>query len=331
MPASAPLSLLPGVGQGSTIMFIHAHPDDETIVTGATMAACSAAGARVVLVTCTRGELGEVIPAELAHLEVDQSEFSLGTHAFEEQALDARGQGEDHDVAALEGDTAPGAGLAQERERELAAALSALGVHEHMWLGQGLTAPATGPVVFRDSGMAWGADGRAMAAPIVLSGSFSREPLEQVAPLLAAAIRSLRPDVVVSYAADGGYGHPDHVRTHQLTMAALREAASPATSSAASSPASPGEGSAGQDELAGWTVPAVYAIVSDRPERPLAAGVPRIAVAGDLGAKTAAMKAHRTQITVAGELFALSDNVWRNIFAIEEFVAVDQTQIYGAP
>ncbi|MET4004474.1 N-acetyl-1-D-myo-inositol-2-amino-2-deoxy-alpha-D-glucopyranoside deacetylase [Arthrobacter sp. UYCu511] len=326
MPVSVPLPLLPGVGQGSTIMFIHAHPDDETIVTGATMAACSAAGARVVLVTCTRGELGEVIPAELAHLEVDQSAFALVTHAFEEQALDARGQGEDHDVAAPEGDTAPGAGLAQERERELAAALSALGVHEHMWLGQGLTAPASGPVVFRDSGMAWGADGRAMAAPVVLSGSFSREPLEQVAPLLAAAIRSLRPDVVVSYAADGGYGHPDHVRTHQLTMAALREAASPASSAASS-----GEGSAGQDELAGWTVPAVYAIVSDRPERPLAAGVPRIAVAGDLGAKTAAMKAHRTQITVAGERFALSDNVWRNIFATEEFVAVDLTQIYGAP
>ena len=323
MPVSVPLPLLPGVNPGSTIMFIHAHPDDETIVTGATMAACSAAGARVVLVTCTRGELGEVIPAELAHLEVDQSEFSLGTHAFGEQSLGAHSMGEHGGVPALGSEPAPGAGLAQERERELAAALSALGVHEHMWLGQGLTAPASGPVVFRDSGMAWGADGRAMAAPVVLSGSFSREPLEQVAPLLAAAIRSLRPDVVVSYAADGGYGHPDHVRTHQLTMAALREAASSAASS--------GEGSAGQDELAGWTVPAVYAIVSDRPERPLAAGVPRIAVAGDLGAKTAAMKAHRTQITVAGERFALSDNVWRNIFATEEFVAVDLTQIYGAP
>lgn len=281
----------------ATILFVHAHPDDETIVTGATMAACAAAGAHVVLVTCTRGELGEVIPPELAHLEVDQG------------ALTGGGHGAGH----LPGrESAPGAGLAAERERELAAALSALGVREHIWLGQGPTAPASGPVVFRDSGMSWGADGRATAAPIVLPGSFSREPLSVTAPLLAAAIRFLRPAAVVTYAADGGYGHPDHVRTHQLTMAAIGEAAAPAS---------------GVD---GWRVPAVYAIVSDRPERPLEDGVPRIAVTGDLAAKTAAMAAHRTQITVDGERFALSDEVWRGISATEEFVAIDPALIFGA-
>ncbi|WP_449373682.1 PIG-L family deacetylase [Arthrobacter psychrolactophilus] len=63
-------ALLPGVEAGATVLFVHAHPDDETLVTGATMAAAAAAGAHVVLVTCTRGELGEVIPPELAHLEV---------------------------------------------------------------------------------------------------------------------------------------------------------------------------------------------------------------------------------------------------------------------
>ncbi len=295
----------------ATILFVHAHPDDETIVTGATMAACAAAGARVVLVTCTRGELGEVIPPELGHLEVGRA-LRLPHEPATAHAPMTADAGHP-----LEGESSPGAGLAAERERELAAALSALGVREHIWLGQGLTAPASGPVVFRDSGMQWGPDGRAVAADTVLPGSFSRLPLAVTAPLLASAIRSLRPDVVVTYASDGGYGHPDHVRTHELTMAALTTAASTEAADPAGTPE-------------GWQVPAVYTIVSDRPERPLEEAVPRIAVAGDLAAKTAAMAAHRTQITVDGERFALSDNVWRDITAVEEFVALDAAAAFGA-
>ena len=300
----------------ATILFVHAHPDDETIVTGATMAACAAAGARVVLLTCTRGELGEVIPPELAHLEVKADDLAsrLATGRAPGRAV------ADDGGELLGSEAAPGAGLAAERERELAAALNALGVHEHIWLGQGPASPAAGPVVFRDSGMQWGPDGRAMAASTVLPGSFSRVPLAQTAPLLAAAIRQLRPSVVVTYAADGGYGHPDHVRAHELTMAALRGAAAPAGAA---------DGEAGAPALPGWSVPAVYAIVSDRPERPLAEGAQRIAVAGDLAAKTAAMAAHRTQITVDGHRFALSDNVWRDISAVEEFVAIDPAHVAG--
>lgn len=284
-------SLLPGVGPDATILLVHAHPDDETIVTGATMAASAAAGARVVLLTCTRGELGEVIPPELAHLEVKT------------------------------GNVADGAGLAEVREHELAAALAALGVHEHLWLGQGLTAPADGPVVFRDSGMQWGPEGRALAAENVLPGSLARAPLAETAELLAAAIRELRPSIVITYAADGGYGHPDHVGTHQLTVEALRLAAS-------AGPAGIGpEGTAAI--VTGWKVEAIYTIVSDRPERPLEAGVPRLAVAGDVAAKTAAMSAHRTQITVSGNRYALSDKVWKDISGVEEFVRVDPADIYG--
>ncbi|POH56952.1 PIG-L family deacetylase [Arthrobacter glacialis] len=289
--------LLPGMGPDVTALFVHAHPDDETIVTGATMAAAAAAGTRVVLVTCTRGELGEVIPPELAHLEVKAADIAAGAHDV------------GHTSSAPAAD---GTGLALERERELAAALDALGVREHIWLGQGLTAPSGGPVVFRDSGMQWGSDGRAAAASTVLPGSFSKAPLAETADLLATAIRALRPALVVTYAADGGYGHPDHVRTHELTMAALQAAATPST------------------EPSGWVVPAIYAIVSDRPERELPADVARLAVQGDLAAKKAAMQAHRTQITVQGERFALSDNVWRDITAVEEFVAVDPALIYGA-
>jgi len=57
------------------VMFVHAHPDDETIATGATMAHYVAAGAHVTLVTCTLGEEGEIhVPAlaQLAAAEADQ-------------------------------------------------------------------------------------------------------------------------------------------------------------------------------------------------------------------------------------------------------------------
>jgi N-acetyl-1-D-myo-inositol-2-amino-2-deoxy-alpha-D-glucopyranoside deacetylase len=82
------------------LLLVHAHPDDESIGTGATMAKYAAEGAAVTLVTCTLGELGEVIPPEQAHL-----------------AWDAAG------------------GLGQFRIGELAAACRALGVSDHRFLG----------------------------------------------------------------------------------------------------------------------------------------------------------------------------------------------------
>jgi N-acetyl-1-D-myo-inositol-2-amino-2-deoxy-alpha-D-glucopyranoside deacetylase len=54
---------------GNRLLLVHAHPDDESIWTGATMAKYAAQGAHVCLVTCTLGELGIVAPRELAHLD----------------------------------------------------------------------------------------------------------------------------------------------------------------------------------------------------------------------------------------------------------------------
>ncbi len=85
---------------GRRLLLVHAHPDDESIGTGATMAKYAAEGAQVTLVTCTLGELGEVIPPELAHL-----------------AWDADG------------------GLGQYRIGELDASCAALGVTDHRFLG----------------------------------------------------------------------------------------------------------------------------------------------------------------------------------------------------
>jgi N-acetyl-1-D-myo-inositol-2-amino-2-deoxy-alpha-D-glucopyranoside deacetylase len=85
---------------GHRMLLVHAHPDDESIGTGATMAKYAAEGAGVTLVTCTLGELGEVIPPELAHL-----------------------------AAGADG------GLGEYRIGELAAACAALGVTDHRFLG----------------------------------------------------------------------------------------------------------------------------------------------------------------------------------------------------
>ena len=66
------------------LLLVHAHPDDESIGTGATIARYAAEGAQVTLVTCTLGELGEVIPPELAHLATDGDR--LGEHRITELA-----------------------------------------------------------------------------------------------------------------------------------------------------------------------------------------------------------------------------------------------------
>jgi N-acetyl-1-D-myo-inositol-2-amino-2-deoxy-alpha-D-glucopyranoside deacetylase len=67
------------------LLLVHAHPDDETIGSGATMAKYVANGAHVTLVTCTLGEEGEILVPELAHLAADQSD-ELGKHRITELA-----------------------------------------------------------------------------------------------------------------------------------------------------------------------------------------------------------------------------------------------------
>ena len=82
------------------LLLVHAHPDDESIGQGATMAKYAAEGRGVTLVTCTAGEMGEILVPGLEHLAADQ-EDGLGLH----------------------------------RQRELADAMRALGVTDHRFLG----------------------------------------------------------------------------------------------------------------------------------------------------------------------------------------------------
>jgi N-acetyl-1-D-myo-inositol-2-amino-2-deoxy-alpha-D-glucopyranoside deacetylase len=74
------------------LLLVHAHPDDESISTGATMARYAAQGAQVTLVTCTLGEEGEILVPELAQLSADQAD-QLGGYRIGElaQAMQALG------------------------------------------------------------------------------------------------------------------------------------------------------------------------------------------------------------------------------------------------
>jgi N-acetyl-1-D-myo-inositol-2-amino-2-deoxy-alpha-D-glucopyranoside deacetylase len=72
--------------EGIRILLVHAHPDDETINNGATMAKYAAGGAGVTLITCTRGEEGEVLVPGLAHL-ASSDQDQLGIHREGELSL----------------------------------------------------------------------------------------------------------------------------------------------------------------------------------------------------------------------------------------------------
>jgi len=155
-----------------SLLAVHAHPDDETISMGGTLARYSRAGHRVTVITCTGGEHGEIVVPEMATPE---------NHAR----------------------------LAEIRAGELARALVRLGPVGSRMLG------------YTDSGM--------MGTPQnELAGSFWTADLDEAAGRLVRIVRELRPQVIASYNAFGGYGHPDHIRAAQIAVLAFERAGDPA-------------------------------------------------------------------------------------------------------
>ena len=155
-----------------TLMTVHAHPDDETIGTGGLMAKSVKAGHRVILVTCTRGEQGEIVVPEL---DTPDNHRRLG----------------------------------EIRAAELEAAMGELGVTEWENLG------------YHDSdmmGRAGNYDPRC----------FWQADLDESARRLTWLVRRYRPDVMTTYNDFGGYGHPDHIRTHDVSVRAFDRAGDPA-------------------------------------------------------------------------------------------------------
>ena len=164
-------------------MFVHAHPDDETITTGGTLAALSAAGREPLVVTLTRGERGEVVDGPLAHL--------AGTDA-----------------------------LAPHRQAELSAALAMLGVERHAFLGvPPARAEGLEPIIYEDSGMQWLSDGVAGPGADATTDALTVVPAVESLNDLFAAANEAGAGAIVSYDNGGGYGHPDHVHAHRIARA----------------------------------------------------------------------------------------------------------------
>lgn len=264
------------------LLFVHAHPDDETITNGATMAKYVAAGFGVTLVTCTAGEEGEVVVPDLAHV----------ASAHEDR-------------------------LGEVRREELAQAMAHLGVSDHRFLG--------GFGRYRDSGMIGTPQNEH-------PNCFWRADLREAATELARVIRELRPAVLVTYDDFGGYGHPDHIKTHQVATYAVALAAA-ATYEI--------------DGLAHWDVPKVYwtampkgamreaaaALAAQGVENeftamsfddvPFACDDSLVTTTIDAGdfheQKTAALKSHRTQIEFNTGFFQMLGAVDRRLFAVEHY------------
>lgn len=82
-PYPYPVSATAPINADRRLLIVHAHPDDESIGTGVTMAKYVAEGAHVTLVTCTLGEEGEILIPELSHLAADAQD-QLGEHRITE-------------------------------------------------------------------------------------------------------------------------------------------------------------------------------------------------------------------------------------------------------
>lgn len=139
-----------------TLMAVLAHPDDESLGLGGTLARYSAEGVRTHVVTATRGERGR-------HGE--------GPRPSPEE-------------------------VGRRREAELRAACADLGVADVAVLGYG-------------------------------DGALDRVDAAEAVARVAGHLRGARPQVVVTFAHDGAYGHPDHIAVSQLTAAAVVCAADP--------------------------------------------------------------------------------------------------------
>lgn len=167
----------------SRVLFVHAHPDDESITTGGTIAALAEAGREPLLITLTRGERGEVVAGPL-------------------QAM------------------AQAHGLAVVRQNELKTAIGMLGLDRHAFLGvEPARAEDHPPVIYEDSGMEWGPDGLATAADDVSDDALTSVPASEVLNDLLAGAYLSGAQGVVSYDDGGGYGHPDHVLAHRISRA----------------------------------------------------------------------------------------------------------------
>ncbi len=268
------------------------------------MAKYAAAGVRVLLVTCTRGEMGEIVVPEL---DTPENRRRLG----------------------------------ELRAAELEAAQAELGVSEWENLG------------YRDSDM-MGRPGNHDPR------SFWRADLDEAIGRLTWLVRRHRPDVMTTYNSFGGYGHPDHIRTHEVAVGAFGRAGDPMWYPEQLAPEFGGTGPAVEDGgTEPWTSSKLYeqAIpislrqamadrlralgresfldppndateeqIAEHEERMAKMLVPdesitsRVDVRDFLAAKWRALFQHTTQISHEFGFVAIGPDAWREIWPFESYI-----------
>lgn len=265
------------VNASKRLLLVHAHPDDETINNGATMAKYAAEGVQVTLVTCTRGEEGEVLVESLANLASSRDD-KLGEH----------------------------------REIELKNAMVHLGINDFRFLG-------SPNKKWRDSGMIGTTQNERKDV-------FWQADLTEAAQELVKIILEIKPQVLITYDEFGGYGHPDHIKANQVAMLAAELASNQ-----------------------GWKISKIY--WNTMPKSIIQMGIDKMKEVGSsfFGAdsvedlpfakpdelvtsvikapdyveqKLEAMKAHKTQISIDGPFFALSNNLGLSVWADEYYTLV---------
>lgn len=273
------------------ILLVHAHPDDESIGQGATMAKYVADGVGVTLVTCTGGEMGEILVPELAHLAADQEDR-----------------------------------LADQRKIELDNAMKALGVTDHRYLG-GFGRYRDSGMKWHEDGYAipaddihdnafWNADLTVAASDLVAVireirpqvmvtydefggyGHPDHIQAHRVATYAAAlaAVPSFRPDLGEAHDIAKIYWGAMSASRMRESLRALRAAGDTTTF----------EGMDPDGPLPPFIVEDEYLTTE-------------VDGSDYLEAKLAAMKAHETQIAVDGPFFALSNNLGNEVWGHEFF------------
>jgi N-acetyl-1-D-myo-inositol-2-amino-2-deoxy-alpha-D-glucopyranoside deacetylase len=271
-------------GPHESLLFVHAHPDDETLATGVALAHYRARGQRVRVLTCTLGEEGEVIPDHLEHLASDR-DGALGPW----------------------------------RREELRRAMAALGV-EHQVLGED---PDRGTLSrYRDSGMA---GTPTVAHPRALVNA----DLGEAAALVAQVIRDVGATVVVTYDEHGGYRHPDHIKTHRVTCAAVASLP-PAERPALYAVVTPRSWAEEDREWLGSGVPPTCPWRVPGPGDPFPPSVVddglvshQVVDPSVLPAQAEALRAHQTQVTVADGYYALSNDIAARLPGREGYAPLD--------
>ena len=254
----------------STIMFVHAHPDDEGTLTAGSMIRAAEEGHTVVVVFGTHGEHGEV-PEDLA----------------------------------------PDETVAHRRMREAGRAAEVAGIARVHWLG------------YSDSGMAGWEQNNS-------SEAFVQADLDEASERLVALICEERPDVLVGYDWHGNYGHPDHIKVHQVVRRAfelldpqprLFEATMNRDQVRRQYEAARAAGMEGEDF---------------NPDVPMNDGNPlgtpeaeinlKVDVTGQLVRRREMMACHVSQVTDVGGMLAMPQPVFDQMFSSEYFIEVGNSE-----